>query len=133
VKFLLLIYFDPVAVGKTGAAERAAATARNERYQQELLKAGVLVASNALHMASTAATVRVRGADRSIADGPHADGPEQLGGYYLIDCENMDEAVEWAARMPAASFGAVEVRPVLTGNGHGEREEKATVRLKPVK
>lgn len=83
-------------------------------YTQALIDAGVMRGGNALKPSFTASTVRVRDGQRDVQDGPYADTKEQLGGYFLIEVPDLDEALAWAARNPAASTGAVEVRPVLT-------------------
>lgn len=76
-------------------------------------QAGVLVAGDALESVSTARTVRVRGQQPMITDGPFAETKEQLGGYYLLDCKSFEEALEWAAKIPTARHGSIEVRPVM--------------------
>ena len=84
-------------------------------YTRALQEAGVMVGGAALHPAGTATTVRLHGGRRDVQDGPYADTKEQLGGYYLVDVADLDAALEWAARNPAAAAGAVEVRPVARG------------------
>ena len=71
------------------------------------------MAGEALHPTSTATTVRVRDGRTLTTDGPFAETKEQLGGYYLVDCKNLDEAIQWAAKIPHASISSVEVRPVV--------------------
>ena len=83
-------------------------------YTQALIDAGVMRGGNALKPSFTATTVRLRDGHREVQDGPYADTKEHLGGYYLIEVPDLNEALAWAARNPAASTGAVEVRPVLT-------------------
>ena len=83
-------------------------------YTKALIDAGVMRGGNALKPSLTASTVRVRDGQREVQDGPYADTKEHLGGYYLIEVPDLDEALAWAARNPAASTGAVEVRPVFT-------------------
>ena len=82
-------------------------------YTRAMIDAGVMVSGNALHPAHTATTLRIRDGQRELADGPYAVTKEQLGGYYIIDVPDLDTALEWAARNPAATNGAVEVRPVV--------------------
>jgi hypothetical protein len=82
-------------------------------YTQALADAGVLVAGNALQPAETATTVRVRGGETVISDGPFADTKELLAGYFLIDVPDLDAALAWSARMPDIERNAVEVRPVV--------------------
>lgn len=76
-------------------------------------KRGVMVGGNALQDVSTATTVRVRGGKAETTDGPFAETREVLGGYYLLDCKDLDEAIEFAAKIPGARYGSVEIRPVM--------------------
>ena len=85
-------------------------------FQMAAEAAGVLVGGNALHSTDTATTVSVpggKGGDVVTTDGPFAETKEVLGGYYLLDCKDLDEAISWAARIPGAWMGKVEVRPVV--------------------
>ena len=82
-------------------------------YSQAIAQSGVLLSGNALKPPNTATTVRLKDGHRHVEDGPYADAKEQLGGYFIIDVPDLDKALEWAARMPCAGAGAVEVRPVL--------------------
>ena len=79
----------------------------------EMSAAGVLVDSGPLQDPSSATTVRVREGKRLLVDGPFAEIREQLGGYYVLECADLDAAVDWAARIPSARYGSLEVRPVL--------------------
>jgi hypothetical protein len=76
----------------------------------------VYVTGEALQPTSTATTVRVRGGKMATTDGPFAETKEQLGGFYLLDCKNLDEAIEYAAKIPGASMGSVEIRPIVVWN-----------------
>ena len=82
-------------------------------FDGEVKKAGVYVAGEGLKPVGTATTVRVRDGKRSTTDGPFAETKEQLGGFYLLDCKNLDEALSWATKIPTAKFGSIEVRPVM--------------------
>ena len=82
-------------------------------YTEAAQDAGVYVAGAGLHPTPTATTVRSRGGETLTSDGPFAETKEQLGGYYLLDCANLDDAIEWASRIPSVGTGSVEVRPVL--------------------
>ncbi len=84
-------------------------------YTKALLDAGVMVGGAALRPSHTATTIRLSEGRRDLHDGPYAETKEQLGGFYLIDVPDLDAALEWAARNPAASLGAVEVRPLVQG------------------
>lgn len=80
---------------------------------EEMQKAGVMLAGDALQPTTTATTVRIRDGRTVTSDGPFAETREQLGGYYIVDVPDLDEAVRWAARMPNAGRGSIEVRPVM--------------------
>jgi hypothetical protein len=82
-------------------------------YTQALFEAGVMVAATGLQPSRTATTVRNQNGQRKVQDGPFADTKEQLGGVYIIDVPDLDTALEWAARNPAASLAGVEVRPII--------------------
>ena len=82
-------------------------------YTDELRQAGVMAGGEALHPTSSATTVRVKNGKRVVTDGPFAETKEQLGGFYLIDVDNLDEALKWAEKIPSADRGPVEVRPVV--------------------
>ena len=96
---------DPARNGALFGAYRA--------YTQALTEAGVFVGGAPLQTPDNAATVRLRDGKRDVQDGPYAEAKEQLGGYYVIDVVSLDQALEWAARCPAASYGTVEVRPFM--------------------
>lgn len=82
-------------------------------YDTEVREAGVHVAGDALHPTATATTVRVRDGETMTTDGPFAETKEVLGGYYIVDVDDLDQALEWAARCPGAQYGSIEVRPVV--------------------
>lgn len=81
-------------------------------FTQEVTEKGVMLASDALDPVASASTVRVRNGKTEVSDGPFAETKEQLGGFYLLKCENLDEALAFAAKIPTAEHGCVEVRPV---------------------
>jgi hypothetical protein len=87
-------------------------TAYNQ-FGRDAGAAGVLLGGEALEPTSTATTVRVRNGERSVMDGPFAETREALGGYYLLECADLDQAIEWASRIPGASRGCIEVRPIV--------------------
>ncbi len=109
--FMLLIHDEPGAYDDLSAADRAALYAEYGALNRDLGRA--LVASHQLRAPGVARTVRVEDGRRVVTDGGIAATGVILGGYYLIDVPSMDEAVEWAARIPSARFGPIEVRPVL--------------------
>ena len=112
MQYLLLIYDEPGAYDSLSAKDRQELYAEYDRLSSDLVERGALVGANPLESVSTARTVRLRSGERLVTDGPFAETKETLGGYYLIDVESMDEALDWAARIPSARFGPVEVRPV---------------------
>jgi hypothetical protein len=81
-------------------------------YVEILRKSGHLILTHALQSARTAATVRIRGGERSVLDGPYAETKEQLGGFFLIEAKSREEAIELASRWPSARLGSIEVRPI---------------------
>jgi hypothetical protein len=87
---------------------------------------GIFVAGDGLYPTATATTVRVRDGERSVTDGPFAETKEQLGGFYVLDVKDLDEAIEWAAKIPGAQFGSIEIRPVLVYDEAGNLVEEAT-------
>ena len=82
-------------------------------YHKSMVDAGVFVSGNALQPSTTGTTVRLKNGKRHVQDGPYAEAKEQLGGYLILDLPSLDAALDWASRCPAATTGAVEVRPVL--------------------
>ncbi len=82
-------------------------------YTRALADAGILVAGNGLHGTETATTLRVRSGERIVTDGPYVESKEHLIGYYVIEADNLDIALEWAAKVPNARIGSVEIRPIM--------------------
>ncbi len=113
MEYLLLLYEDERKWQEATETDRAAIMEAYYTYTNSLQEAGVFKGGNALQPVATATTVRRRNRERMTTDGPFAETKEQLGGYYLIDCANLDEALDWAAKIPAAETGCVEVRPVM--------------------
>ena len=114
MKYLLLIYFDE-AWDTLGLTERQGIYTGQTELAQELTARGQYLGGNPLHPVATATTVRVRGGKTLLTDGPFAETREHLGGYMLIDVDDLDQALAIAARGPVASVGSVEVRPVREG------------------
>ena len=92
--------------------EREAAYDKYRAFGEEAEAAGVLAGGNELGSTRDATTVRVRDDETLVTDGPYAEVKEALGGFYILECASMDDALDWAARIPGAEHGAVEVRPV---------------------
>ena len=112
MQYMLLIYGDERATEAMPREQMTEIINAHMAYAQELKDAKVWVASNRLRPISAATTVRIRDGQTKVVDGPFAETKEQLGGYYLIDAPDLDAALSWAARCPAARYGTVEVRPV---------------------
>jgi hypothetical protein len=110
MKYMLLIYLDERALGE---GERAECYAESTKLAHKIHSSGRYLAANPLHSTSVATSVRVRNGKRIVTDGPFAETREQLGGYFLVDAKNLDEAIGIAARIPMARTGTVEVRPVV--------------------
>jgi len=113
VQYMLLIYGDQSQRGSMSEEEMGQIFQAYGAYTQELQASGAMVAGDALQPIETATTVRVRNDETLTTDGPFAETKEQLGGYYLVDVSSLDEALEWAAKIPGARHGSVEVRPVM--------------------
>jgi hypothetical protein len=113
VQYLLLIFDDERVWGEMSEDERNRLYAEYGTFTNELREAGALVTADQLQPSTTATSVRVRDGETLITDGPFAETKEQLGGYYLIEAESLDEAIEWAAKIPSAKGGTIEVRPVV--------------------
>jgi hypothetical protein len=114
MKYMLLIYNDEQALSET---ERQQCYAESTQLAQEIHSSGQYLAANPLHPTSMATSVRVRNGKRLVTDGPFAETREQLGGYFLIEANNLDEAIAIAGRIPMARKGTVEVRPVIDIQG----------------
>jgi hypothetical protein len=112
-QYMLLIYDDEKVWQGFSEEDRNAIMGEYFAYTDELRQAGAFVAADALQPIGTATTVRVRDGDQLLTDGPFAETKEQLGGYYIVDVESLDEAVQWAAKIPSARYGSIEVRPVM--------------------
>jgi hypothetical protein len=110
MKYMLLIYGDENGLSET---ERKDCYTESTQLAQDIHASGQYLAANPLHPTSMATSVRVREGKRLVTDGPFAETREQLGGYFLIDAKNLDEAISIAAKIPMARKGTVEVRPVI--------------------
>jgi hypothetical protein len=113
MQYLLLIHDDEAQWGDMPEGERNAVYAEYGRYTEELQTRGILVGANQLQPSGTATVVHVEGGKALTTDGPFAETKEVLGGYYLIDVDTLDEALEWAAKIPSARYGHIEVRPIV--------------------
>lgn len=113
MRYLLLIYQDEAAHAQWSQEALAAEYEGYNAFGSEVEKRGVMRSGDALLPTNTATTVRVRDGKTLTTDGPFAETKEQLGGYYLLDCKDLDEAVEFAAKIPAVTNGSIEVRPIM--------------------
>jgi hypothetical protein len=113
MQYLLLIYSNEKDEPKPGTPEFDAHYQAYVKFSEDVERKKVALGGNALDSVSTATTVRVRNGKTQTTDGPFAETKEQLGGYYLLDCKDLDEAIEYASRVPSAKFGSVEVRPIM--------------------
>lgn len=113
MQYMLMIYEDEKLQAGRSEADMGEIMSAYHAFTEELKAAGGLVAGDPLQPTMTATTVRVRDGETMTTDGPFAETKEQLGGYYLVECANIDEALEWAAKIPTSKTGSVEVRPVM--------------------
>jgi hypothetical protein len=112
MKFLFLIYHDETVMDALPEGEMQTLVDSALDYDEQIRQSGHYIVSNALQSARTARTIRVRGGKVSITDGPFAETKEHLGGFFLVEAKDMDEACEVASRFPPARLGTIEVRPV---------------------
>ena len=114
MKYMLLVYLNEQAMTDE---ERAHCYVESAQLTQELHARGQYVAAGPLHPVATATSVRVRDGKRLVTDGPFAETREQLGGYYIVEAADLDEALAIAERIPPARYGTIEVRPVMEISG----------------
>lgn len=113
MQFMCLIYSDPAADPQPGTDEFGPFMQGYQDFTNEMAETKKMVHADALQGTETATTVSVRDGKIETMDGPFAETKEVLGGYYLLDCENVEEAVEHAAKIPTAKHGRIEIRPVV--------------------
>lgn len=112
MKYMLLFYASEAEASKFTPQETQVLFQDWQTLLKEAQDAGVLLSSNGLSPVANATTVRVRSGQTLCTDGPFAETHEQLGGFFLLDCKDLDEAIRWASRIPHAKYGSVEVRPL---------------------
>jgi len=122
MRYLLTIYGEESGWNDVTPEQSAQIMAAYGAFGEAAQAAGVLLGGEGLQPTSTATTVRVRDGETLTTDGPFAETREQLGGYYLIDCKDLDEAIGWASKIPGAADGSVEVRPVMDYEAMGREE-----------
>jgi hypothetical protein len=113
MRYMMLIYTDETAETRRTATQNEAIMAEYNAFTQEVRQRGNFHSGDALQSTSTATTVRLQSGKTVATDGPFAETQERLGGFYILDCQDLDEAIELAAKIPAAKEGAVEIRPIL--------------------
>jgi hypothetical protein len=112
MQFVLLVYESPEAFATRNNDETDPYTGAWRAYYKALVEAGIFVSGDPLEVPETGTTVRLKEGKRYVQDGPYADTKEQLGGFIILELPSLDAALDWAARCPTASAGAVEVRPL---------------------
>jgi hypothetical protein len=112
MKYMLLIHDSEEAWNRLSETERRQIMGEYRRFSEEIRASGHYRAGSQLQPTSTATTVRVRNGKRLVTDGPFAETREQLGGYYLVDAKDLDEAISLAERLPSAKIGTIEIRPL---------------------
>lgn len=113
MQYLLMIYGNEAEWDKLRAPDREAVLKEYGAFTQSIVQSGHYRGGNELNTTSTATTVRVRDKKQVVTDGPFAETKEQLGGYYLIEAKDLDDALAVAARIPSARWGSIEVRPII--------------------
>ena len=127
MKFMLLLWGDEGQWANMSEDEVGAEMAGWEDYSAQLIAAGAMVSGEGLQPSATSQTLRVENGERVVTDGPYAETKEQLGGFYVIDCASMDEALEWAAKAPSAERGSTEIRPVMLYEDTGAENTQSQV------
>ena len=125
MKYLCLIYENEKAWESMPPAESEAIMNEYFSFTEDIRKSGKYVAGEALQPTPTATTVRVRNGKVSTTDGPYVETKEQLGGFYLIEAKDLNEALQVAARIPSARYGGIEVRPVVDFSAEAPNREEA--------
>jgi hypothetical protein len=126
MKYAFTIYQDESRREQATPEEMQATTRAYMEFTREVDEKGIQLAGEGLYPTQTATTVRVREGERSVTDGPFAETKEALGGFYILECRDLDEAIEWAAKIPGAQTGSVEIRPVMVFDEAGNLVQEAT-------
>ena len=124
MKYMLTLIREEGGWDDVTPEQMQAEMSRWEAFGKELEQAGAFIAGEGLQESATATTVRLEGDERLVTDGPFAETKEQVGGFYLLECENLDEAIAWAKKVPL-SGGGIEVRPVMDYTQYGYEEPQA--------
>jgi hypothetical protein len=113
MKYLLAIYADEAEWAELGEEDRQAMYVEYARFAEDMGRRGMMIDGAELRPTTAATTVRVRDGRTLVTDGPFAETKEQLGGYFVVECESIDDAIEAAGQMPTARHGCIEVRPLV--------------------
>jgi hypothetical protein len=114
MKYMMLVYLDEKGLTEE---QRDKCYVESTQYAQELHSKGKFLGASPLHPTSTATSIRIREGKALVTDGPFAETREQLGGYFLVDAENLDDAISIASAIPAGKWGTVEIRPIMEIGG----------------
>ena len=124
MKYLCTIYGEEGQWSNATPEQMGQVMAAYNAFSEEAGAAGVILGGEGLEPTSSATTIRVRDGERILSDGPFAETKEQLGGFYLLECNSLDEAIDWAAKIPGAATGSVEVRPVMNYDAVGGEDAR---------
>ena len=127
MKYLLLLYGDESGWTEASPEDIQRTMSAYDAFSREVKEAGAFVGGEGLEPTNAATTVQVRGGEVMLSDGPFAETREQLGGFYELECADLDEAIRWASKVPAVFTGSVEVRPVLDYEGTGYEDTQKPV------
>src|SRR3954451_23475299 len=128
MRYLLTIYHDEAVIEARSPEENVRVGERYFAVADEMREAGVYAGGDGLQAVATATTGRVRDGEPLRTDGPFAETTEKLAGFYLVDCKDLDEAIEWAAKIPGSEVGSVEVRPIMDYAGRDVGRPEAPAR-----
>ena len=117
MKYMLLIYGEEQAMLATTPNDGSGMSPDYAAFNAALIKAGAMLGGERLRPSTTATSVRVRNGRSEVIDGPYAETREQFGGFYMIEAPDLDQAIAWAAKCPAAEHGTIEVRPIWPTRG----------------
>jgi hypothetical protein len=124
MKYLFAIIGDETQYAELSPEEGAENMKAWDAYTSEANEAGVLLGGEGLQPSATATTLRLQGGDHVITDGPFAETKEQLGGYYLLDCKDLDDAIAWGKKLPISEGSSVEIRPVMDYEAAGSTQHE---------
>jgi len=113
MKYIFLLYSDEAKHPEPGTPEFGEVMAAYMAFNERVVADGVMVAGEPLEGVATATTLRMNGSDHVLTDGPYVETKEQLGGFYILDCKDLDEATKYAALIPCAEYGPIEIRPLM--------------------